>query len=918
MKKFIILLIPFICVLTMQAQTAQLKKRSTEDFSDKNVLSDQKEKLVEKIEKESVVEILNSDIPTDEKVEDFTKKKDNNNLINENKEEREFPKLSNKKIDCDGKIYLNFENAELSNFINRIAELKQINLMPDKALQGVKVSLTIREPLTVEGAWRVFLTVLDMAGFSIIERGDVSVVIPKKQKTVQPLPSYINVPLDTLPESDANIRYVPFLQNISVTTIQDLLKSMLSPEHSLVLYPEINGMIITDKSFNIRSAMKVIRELDQTGLQESVVVIKLKRANATDVKGLLDSLIQRPEQPNPIARLLGKQAESSLEYFSPTTRIIDEKRTNSLILLGNQKSIKKIEDFITNNIDKELKGAQSPLHIYELQHIDAAQAKEILESVTASKEEVASKYGAVRGGVKYFKPMKFQVDKDGNRLIVSTTDKQDWKLLKKTIEDLDKPQPQVGIETLIVTVNMDDEKELGGAIRNKYEGQIGKGVNFQSPTFAGTVEKGYQQGVAENSLLGNMFYGLTGGLGSSILTFGKGENIWGIFKALKSQSNASILSQPFFTVTNKTQANIVVGSTQHVVQQETAGGALKGYTYVSANTDLKITPQINLDGIIRLTINVVFSEFTNASLGNKDEKTLTTDVSVADGQVLVLGGFIRTKVTESQNKTPLLGDIPGLGWMFKNKKREVQKNYVFVFMSPTIIKPRQQPGINLYTRMKLHDATDYIEDAVQTKKTKDPIHNWFFNPEKEDYSHKVTDFANARYQPTTVDIKHDPYYRVHLKDEKEEEEDILDADLQAERRIQEIKSKTDDQKKDRDLEYKRKKLKELIAGDQMTIHQDTQDKKISVDDEKREELKSLIITKPEANQIENSNNTHKQSINEEKQQFNRHSRLANNENVKSNYRRTDNIRIKENINLNQLSNKMKRRQTSGLKRRSLA
>jgi hypothetical protein len=80
-------------------------------------------------------------------------------------------------------------------------------------------------------------------------------------------------------------------------------------------------------------------------------------------------------------------------------------------------------------------------------------------------------------------------------------------------------------------------------------------------------------------------------------------------------------------------------------------------------------------------------------------------------------------------------------------------------MSPTIIKPRSTPGMQLYTKMKLHQATDDVEDTVETKRVMDPIHNWFFNPEKENYSHKVIDFANARYQPTTVDIRNDTYYR---------------------------------------------------------------------------------------------------------------------------------------------------------------
>jgi hypothetical protein len=82
--------------------------------------------------------------------------------------------------------------------------------------------------------------------------------------------------------------------------------------------------------------------------------------------------------------------------------------------------------------------------------------------------------------------------------------------------------------------------------------------------------------------------------------------------------------------------------------------------------------------------------------------------------------------------------------------------------------------MNLYTKMKLHEATDSIEDGIRTKRSPDPIYNWFFNPEKENYSHKVVDFANARYQPTTVDIKNDPYYRSQTKSKQESELDNND------------------------------------------------------------------------------------------------------------------------------------------------
>ncbi len=683
---------------------------------------------------------------------------------------QEKPKPTEKTEQKD--IFLNFENTELLNFVNYIAELKNINLIPDKAIEGVKISLTIRHPLTVEGAYRIFLTVLEMAGFSIVQVGDIYEVILKDKSGQKPLPSFINVPVDTLPDSDLRIRYVVFLQNIGVASVKGFVESMLS-DKAVVTYDDGNGFILTDKSYNIKSAVRLLQELDATGQSEAVVVIKLKNVNASEVKELLNALIKDDAQ-NPLAKLLGKTSEGSGKYFPPGTKVVSEERTNSLILMGVADTIKKIEEFIVNHVDTSLKATESPLHLYELQYTDAEQIATLLSEVTKPPEggpgAKASQYGAVRGGVKYFKSMNFGVDKDGNRLIVSSTDQEDWELLKKTIQDLDKPQPQVAIETLLVSINAKDIKQLGGTVRNKKHSTLGH-VDFQSVPFGATTT--FAQKIPDStntdspiSLLGNMLSQAVGSQGSSILTFGRKTNIWGMFEAIKTLTNATLLSQPFMTVANKTPAKIVFGETRRVQQEQ--GSDQTGYIPVNANTSIEVTPQINLDGIIRMDITIGIEDFSDPKVGDKNTKKLKTNVTMADGQVLILGGFVQSRVSHTKSETPLLAKIPLLGWFFKSEEKRVEETYIFIFMAPNIIKPRKLPGMGLYTKMKLHQATEQIEKGVVTSKTKDPIFNWYFNPEKVNYSHKVIDYANARYQPTTVDIRNDPYYRSNTQRDEEE------------------------------------------------------------------------------------------------------------------------------------------------------
>ena len=662
-------------------------------------------------------------------------------------------------------IYLNFEGAELKSFVEYIADIKGMNIIPDKSIAGNKISLNFRNPVSKTGAWNAFLTVLELANFSMIKVGNLYRIVTRDKKFKQPLPTFIGVKASELPSSDATIRYVALLNNLPAQDVKGMLTSMLSQPSNVIDPPNINGFIITDCACTIKAAMQILEELDLTGLQESVYVMQLKRANARDVKTLFDTLIAKPEG-NPLAKLLGRPEDSST-FFNPGTKIIAEDRTNKLILMGQRQALEKIKEFVTNHVDTELKQTKSPLRIYELQNANASDIVQILQEVTDSSNssaagQQAAKYGAIRDGVRYFKSMKFKADKDGNRLLVSCSDDNDWKLVQETIKALDTAQPQVAMQMLIVTVTGNSSNQLGGQVRNT-PGMLGNSIDFQSAPVGGTVFKTNNSGVPV-SLLGNLLQSLTTERGSSILSFGKvdsADGIFGVLRALKTQDDTTILSQPFALAANCTETKIEVGETTYITNQESGGvNPVSGKTKVDASTCIVFTPQINSEGIISLKIDAKIGEFVPGSGGNSTQtKHLNTSVTVANGQVLVIGGFVKTKVTDSGGQTPIWGSIPILGWLAKNLSRSITKEYLFLFLCPTIIKPRTTPGIGMYSKINLHQAAREVEETIKTTKTNDPIHNWFFNPNGENYSHKIIDFANARYQPNNVDIRFDPYYR---------------------------------------------------------------------------------------------------------------------------------------------------------------
>lgn len=671
-------------------------------------------------------------------------------------------------------IVFDIDKMQMKSFIELISDLKQMNYIQNPDANNFEVGLSVREPLTADQAYNVFLSVLKRAGFAHVKVGDVYKIVKNDMKFSEPLPIFIGRPSCELPESDKPIRFVTFLKNIGIGDVVDLMKAFLSNDAKMLSLQNLNGFVISDTCANIKAVMRIINLIDNEGPQEMVSIIKLQETNANDIKDLLDKLMKQPDGNSAVFRLLTGSVEGGIEYFPAGIKIIPEERTNSLILLGLREGLQRVEDFIVNVLDKGLLVVDTPLHIYDCQYMEAESLRRIVDKITkGSANTPTGKYGGVRGGYKYFGPMEVDVDQTGNSLIVACQDKKDWQMLHKMLVDLDKPQPQVSISTLMVEITNQDTKKLGGQSRNFSEGVPIPSVNYQSAMITSPqVRDGVGAGGNLVSLLGNIVSGVKSlSQGEFMVTLGSQDNVWSILRAVNRQLRTSVITKPSILVSNRAEGVVSFGGTKMIVGDTTTDDNIKGYKPANVATKVSYRPTINQEGLISLDINIDISDFTDTTGDNTVTKNIATKVTVADGQVAVMGGFVKTKASEAESDTPILGKIPIFRWLFRHKDKTVDKNYTFFFVTANIQKPRKTPGTNLYTKMKLHQAYNVVEECVEAKWGDDPIHNKFFNYDKEDFAHKVVDFANARYQPNTVDIANDPYYRVIEKAGKKEVEE---------------------------------------------------------------------------------------------------------------------------------------------------
>ena len=703
-------------------------------------------------------------------------------------------------------ISFNYDNEELVNVINYIASKRGTNLLlPVKADEKIVGKLTwhLDKKVTIDEAWNLLGTILNIAGYSIAPRKSYDEIVKTTREiSRQPMPLYIGIPPEQLPATDQRIRYLYYLANIKTegeteNEISPMLKAILPSDALFKIDSATNALILMGKANDIKSAMSVVTHLDQPGFQETMEVIRLKHTEAQLLADLFNNNILQKTETNRYR--LDTQKKSDISYFSKHIKIIAQGRTNSLIVLGRAQSVTRIREFINHYIDVEQDSGKSILHVYQLQYRNASSFAEVLKNIVQPKEaggfEQATGEGkAVTGPQRYFEDVLISVDTPegqegedetawtgeegtpsttimqtkyfgGNKLIIAARN-DDWQRLKELIEKLDEPEPQVLIEVLIADLTLDDTKALGTLFRNPEKLPMPGATNFQSahllpgvmtdsfdaPNTVGVIERTDGSVEAASDLL--RFYGTdetTGKRkdsgtenvatnltkGSTAISFNDSSGkTWGITQILKLIDNTKILSHPHIISTNNKEAKIEISETRRLTDQ--ASGS-QGGTVISTDKDIpaslivKIVPRISIsetrDNTVNLQVLIDINEFKSATDDTRITRNVTTNATVVTGDILALGGLVRTNETDAVSETPLLSKIPLIGWLFKKRSKIKKQTNLTVFISPTIIEPRLRGGIGTYTKDYLSLTREYAKSGDLFDSLKDPITRWFFTEE---------------------------------------------------------------------------------------------------------------------------------------------------------------------------------------------
>ena len=271
--------------------------------------------------------------------------------------------------------------------------------------------------------------------------------------------------------------------------------------------------------------------------------------------------------------------------------------------------------------------------------------------------------------------------------------------VRRLISQLDIPVEQVLIEARIVTASDGFTRDLGarfGVSDSMNSGEVGvSGSVLDAGRINGSVsgDRIQSDGFNVNLPVGNA----AGSLGLSFARLADGIIVDMELSALEAENRGEVVASPKVITANQKEAFIKAG--EEIPYQQSAGGAAAGggattIQFKEAVLELKVTPQITPDGKVILDLSIkqdtrgeeiVFDGVSGGAPAINTQE-IGTQVLVDNGETIVLGGIFQHRTNVDETKVPLLGDIPLIGWLFRNTSRENSKEELLIFVTPKIIK----------------------------------------------------------------------------------------------------------------------------------------------------------------------------------------------------------------------------------------
>ena len=645
-----------------------------------------------------------------------------------------------------GKVTLDFANAEIEAVARTMATITGRNVVVDPRVKGT-MTLTSTVPVTPAQAMQLFASQLRTQGFSLVENNGISLVLPEAEAKLQS--SAVSAG-PVRGATGQIVTQIFRLTHENANNLVPILRPLISPNNTINVNPGTNALVITDYAENLQRIARIIAALDISGATGvEIVHLKYGIASdlAPLVARLMESgggsAIPTPVPGQPTVAVA---AATSNEGGYKTT-LVPEPRSNAIIIRAANPARLALAKTLIEQLDQPASlrpdGSSGNIHVVYLKNAEATKLAVTLRAALAALPGQSQTGGAAGSSAPAATPAatsqatqtqastgstssgmsslasgptinaaasnqpstggQIQADPATNSLIISAPEPV-YRELRAVIDKLDQRRAQVFVESLIAEVREDKAADFG----IQWQGLFGGGSTVGVLGTNYSTARATSSGTSSTSIVdfASALYGYTKGTSTTLPTVNTGFNLLVGSKTLgllanfiQSTGAGNVLSTPTLLTLDNEEAKIIVGQNVPFVtgsytntgSSSTSVNPFTTYERKDVGLTLRVKPQISEDGTIKMVIyqevsSVVSGTATNSSGPITNKRAIESSVLVDDGAIVVLGGLLEDQYSSTEDKVPVLGDVPVFGNLFKSRNRSYVKTNLMVFLRPVIVR----------------------------------------------------------------------------------------------------------------------------------------------------------------------------------------------------------------------------------------
>jgi type II secretion system protein D len=501
----------------------------------------------------------------------------------------------------------------------------------------------------------------------------------------------------------------------------EILRKLIRQDIKITPDPRTNSLMVWAPAESMGMLESLIRDFDRIRpVQSELRLFPLLNADAEAMLQQLEELFDTEggagEEVQSQLFLGGELEDINFARVGQELRFSADLRTNTLIAAGAEIDLRMVEELVRYLDSQEVE--ERVVEVYQARFRSADELSEALRGFNDQERDILGDTED-ETSQRVLRDRQIAVEslgdpEEGSSSLIVGTSRNNYTRTMDLLHQLDSPEPQVKIAVLIAEVALTDQVELGVEI-------AGQSLRFSETAVLGP--NGVIQGPGFDVVAGTVVDAIGSGGGFNFTV--TGEDFGFLLHALQTNSRLEILSRPVLVVRNGDEGQINISDQLPVVTSTQlnpgTGQPQSSIGYEDVGIILTATPNISPDGFVTIQIEQEVSNFSNENVSLTEgvnspiisERAVVTNVTIKDGETVVIGGLISSRISEGETKVPILGDIPYIGWLFRSTAvTENRVELLVMLTADVLVSPEEVHQASTWERDLYHFSQETLRSPL--------------------------------------------------------------------------------------------------------------------------------------------------------------------------------------------------------------